>query len=1009
MENPSREAKVLEESLKLVMQPDVSSGSSYAELWSSNQYPHPNVDDAIDSTVLGDYLPQLEMPELSATARNEIEKYASREDKGELESQSYPMIIEEEVKIDDSAVSPPAKRFLTDGATTGPSNIVDNSDITSNLSLSSEASTISKESSEAASLTRSLNNTVTNSDLYHREMKRATEEDSSTSEWLNEHFDSLKLAFSEELEKLDNDINSESVETSLGDSDNEFYEHMTIPDTENEGNPSEKERSVESLPIYAGANITVAISMLLIMTYAMRHSLSGEALADLLTLINLHCMSPNHVSKTLYLFRKNFQHLKSPLRFHHYCSNCLIYVPDKKQKMCLNTFCNKDFTKSGSLTFFIEIPIVKQLQDLFDQKWFINALHYRFTWRSTPGVICDVYDGLLYQKHFKSGGLLSDINNLSFVYNTDGVPVFKASNFQLWPLYLAINELPPDKRFKMDNVILAGLWFGNLKPHMLTFLKPFHSTLYELESKGEQFNLPSGEVITTRAFLLLGTCDLPAKAAVCNCIQFNGFYGCFRCKQPGRSVTTAKGGTVHVFPFNMNDPTGPKRTHTETIDFAELASQENQPKQGIKGPTWFSALHIHDIILGTSVDYMHCCLQGVVKSMMNLWFNTSFSKEPFNIADQLEVVDQRLTNIKPPDFITRLPRSIESHRKHWKANEIRSFLLFYGPVILQGLLPKAYYEHFLLLSEAVYILSSTDITKESIEKCEKLLCNFCIKFQILYGERFCTANLHHLLHLPEDVLNLGPLWTHSCFPFENFNGQLLKLIHGTQSIVFQIVTAVSAFKKLPQMAKTLVSGTSSEKFYRKLKSSRTYEKGQEVEDGIFALGIVLNNFPLRKNVFTALCNFLGSIQIVSSVKMFKRVKIKQQIFHSQSYTKPTARNSFTVLYHQEGGPEKKKFGSVEYYFQCQEACTLCSPQNHICNYYNLAVIQPLHILEETLHKDTLSDGTANHITITTCPSANDIEIVNIASIQEKCLYMTLDKLNNNKAYVSRLPNHWECD
>ena len=116
-----------------------------------------------------------------------------------------------------------------------------------------------------------------------------------------------------------------------------------------------------------------------------------------------------------------------------------------------------------------------------------------------------------------------------------------------------------------------------------------------------------------------------------------------------------------------------------------------------------------------------------------------------------------------------------------------------------------------------------------------------------------------------------------------------------------------------------------------------------------------------------------------------------------------------MLYHHEGRPEKKKFGSMEYYFQYQEACTLCSPHNHICSYYNLAVIQPLHILEETLHKDILSDGTANHITITTCPSANDIEIVNTASIQEKCLYMTLDKLNNNKAYVSRLSNHWECD
>ena len=61
-----------------------------------------------------------------------------------------------------------------------------------------------------------------------------------------------------------------------------------------------------------------------------------------------------------------------------------------------------------------------------------------------------------------------------------------------------------------------------------------------------------------------------------------------------------------------------------------------------------------------------------------------------------------------------------------------------------------------------------------------------------------------------------------------------------------------------------------------------------------------------KNVFTVLCNFLGSIQIVSSFKVFKRVKIQQQIFHSQSYTKPTARNSFTVLYYQEGRPEREK-------------------------------------------------------------------------------------------------------
>ena len=96
-------------------------------------------------------------------------------------------------------------------------------------------------------------------------MKRTTEEDSSTVEWLNQHFDNLKLTFSEELEKLENDINSVSIETHL---DDEFYEHFTIPDTNNEDNESDNEVSsnAESQPVYAGANITAAISMLLIMT-----------------------------------------------------------------------------------------------------------------------------------------------------------------------------------------------------------------------------------------------------------------------------------------------------------------------------------------------------------------------------------------------------------------------------------------------------------------------------------------------------------------------------------------------------------------------------------------------------------------------------------------------------------------------------------------------------------------------------------------------------------------------
>ena len=56
----------------------------------------------------------------------------------------------------------------------------------------------------------------------------------------------------------------------------------------------------------------------------MRHSLSGEALADLLTLINLHCLSPDHTSKTLHSFRKDFSKLQKPFKI----SSLLLELPN---------------------------------------------------------------------------------------------------------------------------------------------------------------------------------------------------------------------------------------------------------------------------------------------------------------------------------------------------------------------------------------------------------------------------------------------------------------------------------------------------------------------------------------------------------------------------------------------------------------------------------------------------------------------------------------------------------
>lgn len=49
------------------------------------------------------------------------------------------------------------------------------------------------------------------------------------------------------------------------------------------GKTDEKGRESANVPLYSGAPITVAVSMLLIISFAIRHSLTGLALVDLLT------------------------------------------------------------------------------------------------------------------------------------------------------------------------------------------------------------------------------------------------------------------------------------------------------------------------------------------------------------------------------------------------------------------------------------------------------------------------------------------------------------------------------------------------------------------------------------------------------------------------------------------------------------------------------------------------------------------------------------------------------
>ena len=72
--------------------------------------------------------------------------------------------------------------------------------------------------------------------------------------------------------------------------------------------------------------------------------------------------------------------------------------------------------------------------------------------KSDDADISDVTDGMLYKERFNRDGFFrgeaveeGEIH-LSLQINTDGVSLFRSSNFTIWPIYFVINELPPSMR-----------------------------------------------------------------------------------------------------------------------------------------------------------------------------------------------------------------------------------------------------------------------------------------------------------------------------------------------------------------------------------------------------------------------------------------------------------------------------------------------------------------------------------------------------------------------------------
>ena len=264
-------------------------------------------------------------------------------------------------------------------------------------------------------------------------------------------------------------------------------------------------------------------------------------------------------------------------------------------------------------------------------------------------------------------------------------------------------------------------------------------------------------------------------------------------------------GYARAYPF---DEAQKERTHQEMVLFAVQALEKKTPQYGVKGPSMLSRISHFDITNGFVPDFLHCALLGVARQLPSLWFETSNHENPWYIGQPSKqaIYDTNLKNIAVPKEVRRLPRSITT-REHWKANEYKTFVLYYSLIVLQGILPLPFLNHYFLFVWSLHKLLGTCISSDDLMKVKAALDFFIVKIEELYGVGNCTFNVHQLSHLVAKITQMcGPLWAVSTFTFESNNATLKKMIQGTQYVSDQVCKTYAIMKTLPVFMKQSVQG-----------------------------------------------------------------------------------------------------------------------------------------------------------------------------------------------------------
>lgn len=453
--------------------------------------------------------------------------------------------------------------------------------------------------------------------------------------------------------------------------------------------------------------------------------------------------------------------------------------PHVSRRRPCETVLMKSIRTSTGTTFlyprnlFCYMKLTECLSDFMSRPGFMNQCEL---WRSrecNSGIFSDVYDANVWREFqvYEGVPFLSLPYNFGLSLNIDWFQPFNHSVYSIGVIYIALLNLPRQVRYRPENIILIGVIPGPHEPklHLNTFLGPLVSELKELWH-GVIIESSDRPAVIVRAALLSVACDIPAARKVSGFVGPQSLLGCSKCLL--QFPTTAFGEKPDYTNFDRSKWEPRKSEVHRKISSDYLSCKTLRARKSLErlhGVRYsvLSDLSYFDAPRMTIIDPMHNLLLGTAKYILGVWKELGFLSSS-NFTEIQSLVDSFVA----PSDIGRIPLKIASGFSDFTADQWRNWIIYYSLPSLKSHLPVQHYNVWLLFVKACHLFCRRTISMADVEEADRLILQFCKAYVALYGNEYCTPNLHLHGHIASCIKDYGPVYAFWLFSFERLNGIL---------------------------------------------------------------------------------------------------------------------------------------------------------------------------------------------------------------------------------------------